>query len=176
MKLDNQIILFGVVLLLLILISLGTVEPVAHQPQNLFSNHSSMFEGFLESSEYGKAYPENISVPGSTTENSGHSKKEFAKTQGNTASSGSSFFSSMNQQQGSLPTTKKVEGFEGLRPSPVNNDPQLDYFSHLQGNTLCSPSPYSNSNGYLCLDDKAMNLLQTRGANSTGKDSQIGTA
>jgi hypothetical protein len=69
---------------------------------------------------------------------------------------------------------KKVEGFEGLQPSPLNGPEIIDIFSSFEGKSSCSPSPYSNSTGYLCLDKNAMDLLLTRGGNATGNPSQIG--
>jgi hypothetical protein len=68
----------------------------------------------------------------------------------------------------------KVEGFEGLHSAPFSDDKLIDSFSQVSGNVTCTPSPYSNSLGYLCLDEKQKQLLNTRGGNSTGKDSEIG--
>jgi len=68
----------------------------------------------------------------------------------------------------------KVEGFEGLQPSPLNGPEKIDVFSSFEGKSSCSPSPYSNSMGYLCMDKNAMDLLLTRGGNATGNPSQIG--
>jgi len=69
---------------------------------------------------------------------------------------------------------KKVEGFEGLQPSPLNGPEKIDVFSSFEGKSSCTPSPYSNSKGYLCMDTDATNLLLTRGGNATGNPSQIG--
>jgi hypothetical protein len=68
----------------------------------------------------------------------------------------------------------KVEGFEGLHSAPFGADKTIDTFSQVPGSATCAPSPYSNSLGYLCLDEKQKQLLNTRGGNSTGKDSEIG--
>jgi hypothetical protein len=68
----------------------------------------------------------------------------------------------------------KVEGFEGLQPSPLNGPEKIDVFSSFEGKSSCSPSPYTNSMGYLCMDKNAMDLLLTRGGNATGNPSQIG--
>ena len=68
----------------------------------------------------------------------------------------------------------KVEGFEGLHSAPFGADKLIDSFSQVSGSATCIPSTYSNSLGYLCLDDKHKQLLTTRGGNSTGKDSEIG--
>jgi hypothetical protein len=68
----------------------------------------------------------------------------------------------------------KVEGFEGLQSAPYIAEVPIDIYSDAVGNIKCTPNPYSNSKGYLCLDSTQKELLQTRGGNSTGKDSQIG--
>jgi hypothetical protein len=68
----------------------------------------------------------------------------------------------------------KVEGFEGLQPSPLNGPEKIDIFSSFEGKSSCSPSSYSNSKGYLCMDEDATKLLLTRGGNATGNPSQIG--
>jgi len=68
----------------------------------------------------------------------------------------------------------KVEGFEGLLSSPYGENMAIDVFSQAKGSANCQPSSYSNSMGYLCMDEKQKQLLTTRGGNSTGKDSEIG--
>ena len=69
----------------------------------------------------------------------------------------------------------KTEGFESLTPSPNNVDDKTnDIFSQASSGKGCTSSPYSNSQGYLCLDPNAINMLSTRGGNATGKESQIG--
>jgi len=70
----------------------------------------------------------------------------------------------------------KTEGFESLTPAPFGTDKPIDIYSQLSGSKGCAPSPYSNSEGYLCLDSNASSMLSTRGGNATGKESQIGTA
>ena len=52
----------------------------------------------------------------------------------------------------------------------------LDIFSNAVGNQTCSSkaSGMSNSMGALCLSEEQLYLLQSRGGNSTGRDSQIG--
>ena len=74
----------------------------------------------------------------------------------------------------SLPSVK-TEGFEGLQSAPFTKEIPIDIFSQAQGNISCPPVGYSNSRGPLCLDQNQKNLLLTRGGNSSGKDSEIGS-
>lgn len=68
----------------------------------------------------------------------------------------------------------KVEGFDGLMSSPYGDNMMLDIYSQAKGSPTCAPSTYSNSTGYLCMDEKQKQLLTSRGGNSTGKGSEIG--
>lgn len=63
----------------------------------------------------------------------------------------------------------KTEGFQGIQSSPYGQEKPIDIFSGLPSGNSCAPSPYSNSKGYLCLDENAKNQLLTRGGNQTGK-------
>jgi hypothetical protein len=68
----------------------------------------------------------------------------------------------------------KVEGFQGLQSAPFEVQGVIDVFSQAQGSPSCPPIPYSNSMGFLCLDDKQKTLLTTRGGNATGKPMELG--
>ena len=63
-----------------------------------------------------------------------------------------------------------TEGFENRRTNAI------DVFGNAVGNQSCvkTASGLSNSMGALCLSDEQLYLLQSRGGNSTGRDSQIG--
>jgi len=63
-----------------------------------------------------------------------------------------------------------TEGFENRRINAI------DVFGNAVGNPSCvkTASGLSNSMGALCLSDEQLYLLQSRGGNSTGRDSQIG--
>ena len=67
----------------------------------------------------------------------------------------------------------KEETKEGFTSGSTNT---LDIFSKSVGNQTCSSkaSGLSNSMGALCLSEEQLYLLQSRGGNSTGRDSQIG--
>ena len=63
----------------------------------------------------------------------------------------------------------KTEGFQGIQSSPYGEEKPIDVFSGLPSGNSCTPSPYSNSKGYLCLDENTKQLLLTRGGNQTCK-------
>lgn len=71
---------------------------------------------------------------------------------------------------------KKVGGLDGYGVfcSPKFQQ-SIDIFSQAKGKLNCAGSGYSNSKGSLCLDAKMKQQLLTRGMNSTGSDSQIGS-
>ena len=62
-----------------------------------------------------------------------------------------------------------VEGFEGLKPAPFNEDKPLDSFSKTPGSLECEKvsSGLSNEKGGLCLSDEQIKSLVTRGGNAT---------
>lgn len=68
------------------------------------------------------------------------------------------------------PKVDATEGFENRRSGVI------DVFGTAVGNQSCvkTASGLSNSMGALCLSDEQLYLLQSRGGNSTGRDSQIG--
>lgn len=76
------------------------------------------------------------------------------------------------------PTYGSQEGFTNLNQisSQYGNEKSLDIYSQANGDIECEASPYSNSMGYLCMDDNQKQALQTRGFNQTGGNMQIGQA
>lgn len=50
-----------------------------------------------------------------------------------------------------------------------SNDRALDIYSQAKGNSTCEPGPYSNSGGYLCLNEMQQAQLNTRGGNQTNR-------
>lgn len=69
------------------------------------------------------------------------------------------------------------EGFNSkIEPSDINVNNALDSFSKDEGSIECigKSNGLFNSRGGLCLSGDQMTLLQTRGGNSTGRDSKIG--
>lgn len=74
-------------------------------------------------------------------------------------------------------TAQRVWGFDGLYGPFQVNDPKLDMFANTKSSLTCAnnSSGLSDSTGYLCLDEKQINMLRTRGQNQTGCGSYIGS-
>jgi hypothetical protein len=72
------------------------------------------------------------------------------------------------------PEEKKVEGFEGLMPAPFAESKLLDPFFKAESKPDCQGSGLTKGAGGLCLTPELKILLQTRGKNATGGESQIG--
>jgi len=68
----------------------------------------------------------------------------------------------------------KVRGFDGLLPSPNSNDNNIDTYSQAPSTNTCKSYGYTNSTGFLCLNDEQIKLLTTRGGNMSTGDSYIG--
>jgi hypothetical protein len=74
---------------------------------------------------------------------------------------------------------KKIFGFDGLFCNPESTNGGIDVMYGLPSNSTCPGSGLTKSNGNLCLDKKTLDLMTSRGGNSTGanttstKDSQI---
>ena len=79
-----------------------------------------------------------------------------------------------NQQ----PTYGNQESFINLNQvsSQYGTEKSLDIYSRAKGDLNCEAGPYTNSMGYLCMDDNQKQALQTRGYNQTGSNMQIGQA
>lgn len=73
----------------------------------------------------------------------------------------------------SLPTAKKVEGFQGLQSGPVAEQ-AIGFMYNNESNTTCKGYGYTTSKGNVCLSDADIRLLTTRGMNATGVQDQIG--
>ena len=71
----------------------------------------------------------------------------------------------------SEPTEQRVPKMNGLF-GPDKKDKVLDSYSQAKGGLseecMMRSSGLSNSQGYLCLDDKQIKLLKTRGGNQSG--------
>ena len=71
----------------------------------------------------------------------------------------------------SQPTDQRVPKMKGLF-GPDDKDKVLDSYSRAKGglseDCMMRSSGLSNSQGYLCLDDKQIEMLKTRGGNQSG--------
>jgi hypothetical protein len=76
------------------------------------------------------------------------------------------------------PTYGSQESFTNLEKisSQYGSEKSLDIYSQAKGDLNCQAGPYTNSMGYLCMDDNQKQALQTRGFNQTGGNMQIGQA
>jgi hypothetical protein len=75
------------------------------------------------------------------------------------------------------PTATPVKsGFTTISASDYKSSGIIDIFSSATGSMTCSKvsSGLTNSLGPLCLSKEQLYMLQSRGGNSTGRDSQIG--
>lgn len=70
--------------------------------------------------------------------------------------------------QNKKPNNKKEGMTSMVHPSPVSTNTSLDMYSLERGSSSCTPSPYSNSKGYICMTPEQTKLLNTRGGNQTG--------
>lgn len=149
MKITNDMLFIGMILFIFIFLSLGmscsSVSP--YYKENIFPRNF-LYEP-LSNYEPMMTY------------------SEYNSGAGEDAPSDSATVSSCGQ-------AKKVEGFQGLQSSPLDSEKPIDVFSDAKGNLTCPSYGYYNSRGQLCLDDKQKKLLQTRGANATGRSDQIG--
>ncbi len=73
----------------------------------------------------------------------------------------------------SIPTAKKVEGFQGLQSGPIEEQ-SIGFMYNNESNTTCKGYGYTTSKGNVCLSDADIRLLTTRGMNATGVKDQIG--
>lgn len=69
----------------------------------------------------------------------------------------------------------KYVGFNGLLSSPdATATNPVDIYSQAPGEPSCKSFGYSNSRGFLCMNDEQVRLLTTRGGNASSGDMQIG--
>ena len=79
---------------------------------------------------------------------------------------------------GGVGECSKYQGFDGLfcTPASAQESNPTDIYSQAAGRSDCKSYGYMNSRGFLCMDDKQVQLLTTRGGNASGGDMQIGPA
>ena len=179
MKITTQLVILAVVLLIVIMLSLSyfAVEVIPYSPSTIFSKQF-VYEGMeddvkKESSETDKPKPklddiklaEELAKLMEETKKAEPKKAEPKKDES-------------KNDESNKDEPKKVEGFQGLQPSPYVNETTIDPFGQTPGSLECDArsSGLHNSKGGLCLTKEQLNLLKTRGGNSTGGDFQIGSS
>lgn len=145
-----KISLFSVLLTILIILLFLTIfascsQVVPYSRDGIFTNMYPYSEGFASASEYTN-YPDNNPMDS-------YKRYEIAPTNDN---------------------CKKYMGFNGLLCSPDAPVNPVDIYSQSQGEPSCKDLGYSNSRGFLCMNDEQVRLLTTRGGNAAGGDMQIG--
>lgn len=73
-----------------------------------------------------------------------------------------------SSKPGNTNTSKEsFSGMDTITASKLNNDVVLDTYSLEKGSLSCAASPYSNSQGYICMTPVQQQQLSTRGGNQT---------
>ena len=185
MKITTQLVILAVVLLIVIMLSLSyfAVEVMPYSPSNIFSKQF-VYEGMendekKESTETDKPKPksDDEKLAEELAKIMEESKKAEPKKEDESKKTEPKKEDDSNKEE-STESPKKVEGFQGLQPSPYVNETTLDVFGQTPGSLECDArsSGLHNSKGGLCLTKEQLILLKTRGGNSTGGDFQIGSS
>lgn len=182
MKITTQLVILAVVLVIVIMLSLSyfAVEVMPYSPSTIFSKQF-VYEGMendsntkneSSSSETDKPKPKTDDEK--LAEELAKLMEESKKTE---PKKDESKKEEPNKDESKKEEPKKVEGFQGLQPSPYENEKTIDPFGQTPGSLECDArsSGLHNSKGGLCLTKEQLNLLKTRGGNSTGGDFQIGS-
>jgi len=171
MKITTQLVILAVVLVIVIMLSLSyfAVEVMPYSPSTIFSKQF-VYEGMENDSDNKKTESSETDKPKPKTDDE-KLAEELAKLMEESKKSESKKDESKKEEP------KKVEGFQGLQPSPYENEKTIDPFGQTPGSLECDArsSGLHNSKGGLCLTKEQLNLLKTRGGNSTGGDFQIGS-
>lgn len=180
MKITTQLVILAVVLVIVIMLSLSyfAVEVMPYSPSTIFSKQF-VYEGMendsntkneSSSSETDKPKPKTDKPKPKTDDEK--LAEELAKLMEESKKT------EPKKDESKKEEPKKVEGFQGLQPSPYENEKTIDPFGQTPGSLECDArsSGLHNSKGGLCLTKEQLNLLKTRGGNSTGGDFQIGSS
>jgi hypothetical protein len=175
MKITTQLVILAGVLLIVIMLSLSyfAVEVIPYSPSAIFSKQF-VYEG-MEDNEKKESTETDKPKPKSDDEKLA---QELAKLMEESKKSEAPKKDEEPMKEESKETPKKVEGFQGLQASPYVNETTIDPFGQTPGSLECDArsSGLHNSKGGLCLTKEQLNLLKTRGGNSTGGDFQIGSS
>jgi hypothetical protein len=180
MKITIQLVILAVVLLIVIMLALSyfAVEVIPYSPSTIFSKqffYEGMEDGAKKESETDKTTPksddaklaEELAKLMEESKKSEPPKKEEELKK-----------EEAKKEEAKKEEAKKVEGFQGLQASPYVSERTIDHFGQTSGSLECDArsSGLHNSKGGLCLTKEQLNLLKTRGGNSTGGDFQIGSS
>jgi len=181
MKITTQLVILAVVLLIVIMLSLSyfAVEVMPYSPSTIFSKQF-VYEGMENDSDNKKTESSSSSSETDKPKPKTDDEKlaeELAKLMEETKKAEPKT-TEPNKDESKKEEPKKVEGFQGLQPSPYENERTIDPFGQPPGSLQCDSrsSGLHNSRGGLCLTKEQLNLLKTRGGNSTGGDFQIGSS
>jgi len=181
MKITTQLVILAVVLVIVIMLSLSyfAVEVMPYSPSTIFSKQF-VYEGMENDSDNKKTESSSSSSETDKPKPKTDDEKlaeELAKLMEETKKAEPKT-TEPNKDESKKEEPKKVEGFQGLQPSPYENERTIDPFGQTPGSLQCDSrsSGLHNSRGGLCLTKEQLNLLKTRGGNSTGGDFQIGSS
>lgn len=179
MKCDAKCIIFGCVLMLVVILMLTSASVVTPYARTMSTLDEHAYEGFVTvdsiKTDIKTAKDALMDFSVDVSNNAEFSKLRTVFTE--TADKIVAMISNeeVNEKDGA---TQKKESFTNLNGTDYASvDPQtIDVFSIAVGSPTCvnKSSGLSNSMGSLCLTDDMKAMLQTRGGNSTGGDSQIG--
>jgi hypothetical protein len=177
MKITTQLVILAVVLFIVIMLSLSyfAVEVMPYSPSTIFSKQF-VYEGMeTENKEKPSDKPKEKSDDEKLAEELAKLMEESKKSEPKTTESKTTESKTTEPKK---EEPKKVEGFQGLQPSPYVSETTIDPFGQTPGSLECDSrsSGLHNSRGGLCLTKEQLNLLKTRGGNSTGGDFQIGSS
>jgi predicted Holliday junction resolvase-like endonuclease len=195
MKLNMKYVIFGSVLLLVLLISMASA--CGAMPYSATTRSYATFEGLETKTEFDASVNkllDDLEKLGENDESikqkikeirsiddSGYDKKELkASLKGLTDVESSDMYKQIKkfiQEKLSDQEEMKVKEEEvNVKEGFENRSQSIDIFGTAVGNQNCvkTASGLSNSMGALCLSDEQLYMLQSRGGNSTGRDSQIG--
>jgi len=178
MKITTQLVILAVVLVIVIMLSLSyfAVEVMPYSPSTIFSKQF-VYEGMENDSDTkNESSSSETDKPKPKTDDE-KLAEELAKLMEETKKAEPKT-TEPNKDESKKEEPKKVEGFQGLQPSPYENERTIDPFGQTPGSLECDSrsSGLHNSRGGLCLTKEQLNLLKTRGGNSTGGDFQIGSS
>jgi hypothetical protein len=195
MKLNMKYVIFGSVLLLVLLISMASA--CGAMPYSATTRSYATFEGLETKTEFDASVNkllDDLEKLGENDESikqkikeirsiddSGYDKKVLkASLKGLTDVESSDMYKQIQkfiQEKLSDQEEMKVKEEEvNVKEGFENRSQSIDIFGTAVGNQNCvkTASGLSNSMGALCLSDEQLYMLQSRGGNSTGRDSQIG--